>query len=612
MLEDSYVNNNGILHGAPEFSRDDDHRFVVFNGKDQYAEAPPSVADFGELTIDVRINFSGGKDQRIFDFGTGDDECFYLVAADKNGKLALVARHGGKTHTINSSVAIATGSWVAVRVEMNGSKASIYIDSKPVAKGKFEFRPRDVFIGDRAEGNVIGCGRNATGFFKGKMDYFRIYRQVRDDFDADFLPPALTQVVDKESCARASELAIKLAAGKGAAEWAERRAAKLKALPPEPARGIPGEGSKLRGRASEILNKSEKLTELNEKRRGLHAGRSALDKKGIEKFEALTRTIKAKKDIDEHRKKINDTRRKVRASGEYTGVTKAIRDAEQRLRKLDTEVRGRDGIKSLEEKACAADIRKREIEESIRNLPEIKKARELHRKEKDGRKRNELRRKYDTLLNARMASDPARKKTEAQRRDLWDRYNKMLKDARDFHPEWTKTSGELNALRKKRPVLLARLEAARSIGKLEKSLEQKRRDLEKKERDFLAAQRKSGEHKDEYKKTLTELAVVDRAIGVEKKRMLTDNLPELAEIGKRLYEIEMDAKWWRYDGQGLYAQRAGLTPNPFVISVDTRALTFQQGLKFSTTVDWDYRVREEISGVLPPIMKKWLERVRGY
>ena len=32
----------------------------------------------------------------------------------------------------------------------------------------------------------------------------------------------------------------------------------------------------------------------------------------------------------------------------------------------------------------------------------------------------------------------------------------------------------------------------------------------------------------------------------------------------------------------------------------------------STTVDWDYRVRGEVSGQLPPIMKKWLERVRGY
>ena len=497
LLEDSYVNNNGILHGAPEFARDGDRRCAIFNGTDQYAEAPPSVADFGELTIDVMVNRSGDKGGRIFDFGTGDDECFHLTIAPKTGKPALVAIHGGKTYRATSSKAVGANKWVRLRVEMDGSKASIYIDSKSAATGKFEFRPRDVFLGDRAEGSFIGCGRGEAGFFKGKIDYFRIYRQVREDFDAiDFLPPALTQVVDKESCARAGRLAVKLAAGKGASEWARRREEKVKALSPEPPRGVPGEREKLNRRRDEILNRSEKLTELNEKRGTLHGRMSTLDRKVIEKFEGLPETIKAKKDIDEHRKKIDDTRREIRSGGEYTSLTKTIRAAEQRLRKFDAEVRGRDGIKSL--------------------------------------------------------------------------------------------------------------------GELKASFEQKRRGLEKKKREFLAARRKSGEHKDEYKNILAELAGIDRAIGKEKKRMRSDNIAELAKIGKRLYEIEIAVKWWRYDGQGLYAQRAGLTPNPFVISVDTRALELQQGLKFSTTVDWDYRVREEISGVLPTIMKKWLERVRGY
>ena len=612
MLEDSHVNNNGILHGRPEFSRDNEHRFVVFNGTDQYAEAPPSVADFGELTIDMMVNRSADKSGRLFDFGTGDDECFYLEIA-QNGKPSLTAKHNGKSYNLTASQGIAADKWVRVRVEIDGKTASIYIDGKKVAGKAFAFAPRAVFIGDRPEGNFIARGRKKVDFFKGKMDYFRIYRQVRDDFDAiDFLPPALTQVVDKESCERASKLAVKFAAGKGAAEWAKRRAAKVKALPPEPARGIPGEGQKLSRRKNEILNKSKKLSELNEKRGTLHRKMSQLDKKVIEKFEALAETLKTKKEIAEHRKKIDDTRREIRTGSEYTGVTKAIQEAEQRLRKFDTEVRGRDGIKSLEEKARAADTRKREIDEAIRNLPELKEAMDLHRKEKDRRKRDQLRRKYDSLLNAKMSSDPARKKAEARRLTLWNRYNKMLKDALDFHIERTTTIGKLDALRKKLPVLTARLEADSSIGRLEKSLERKRQDLEKKKREFMAAQRKSGEHKDEYRKILAELATVDRAIPEEKNRMLSDNLAELAAIGKRLYEIEMAAKWWRYDGQGLYAQRAGLTPNPFAIHVNAGPLKFQQGLKFTTTVNWDYRVGTEVRGKLPPIMKKWLQRVRGY
>jgi len=59
-------------------------------------------------------------------------------------------------------------------------------------------------------------------------------------------------------------------------------------------------------------------------------------------------------------------------------------------------------------------------------------------------------------------------------------------------------------------------------------------------------------------------------------------------------------------------QRSGLGGNPFAVSVDKAVLTFQQGLEYRTTADWDYRTHEEVRGTVPPKMKKWLERVRGY
>jgi hypothetical protein len=194
VLEDAYVNNNGVLYGRPEFAADGAHRCIVFNGKDQYAEAPPSVADFGELTIDMLVNRGGGNG-RVFDFGTGEDECFYLEFAGGSGKPVLTARHNGKNYSLHGSEGIPAGKWVRVRVEVDGSTASIHIDGKQAAKAAFAFRPRDVFIGDRPEGNFIACGRNKNEFFKGRMDHFRIYRKVHDDFAAVGPPPApLTQV----------------------------------------------------------------------------------------------------------------------------------------------------------------------------------------------------------------------------------------------------------------------------------------------------------------------------------------------------------------------------------------------------------------------------------
>jgi hypothetical protein len=197
LLEDSYVNNNGILYGKPEFAddgEDEEHQHIVFNGKDQYAEAPPSVADFGQLTIDMLVKCSE-LDGRLFDFGTGSDECFYLELTDEGGNLALVAHHAGEIATLTTSEPVSTDAWCRIRVEMDGSEAAIYVNGKLLAKDTFAFSPRAVFAGDRPEGNFIACSRSKGDFFKGKMDHFRIYRAVHKDFNAlGPRPYAQTQV----------------------------------------------------------------------------------------------------------------------------------------------------------------------------------------------------------------------------------------------------------------------------------------------------------------------------------------------------------------------------------------------------------------------------------
>jgi hypothetical protein len=220
MLEDAYVNNNGILQGGPTFATDGERRCVVFNGKDQCAEMPPSVADFGELTVDMLVN--RGSSGRLFDLGTGEDDCFYLEISDEGANLALTARHKGKIHSLVTTRALPAGRWVRVRVTMNGAEASIHVDGKPAAKGKFAFRPRDVFIGDRPEGNFIACSRSGDRFFKGKMDHFRIYRKAHEDFSGLEKPPfPMVQAVSGELIEEGKKLA---------AEWdkkAKERRAKL-------------------------------------------------------------------------------------------------------------------------------------------------------------------------------------------------------------------------------------------------------------------------------------------------------------------------------------------------------------------------------------------------
>jgi len=196
LLEDSYVNNNGRLHGKPTFADDGERKCIVFNGKDQYAEAPPITTDFGELTVDMTVKRSGGG--RLFDFGASDDECFYLSIDDSNGKPSLIAKHKGKSYSVTASQGIAADKWVRVRVEIDGKTASICIDGKRGASKGFALSPRMVFLPDRPEGNFIACGRGEKEFFAGRIDHFRIYRKVHKDFNAiGPVPPAILQIPER-------------------------------------------------------------------------------------------------------------------------------------------------------------------------------------------------------------------------------------------------------------------------------------------------------------------------------------------------------------------------------------------------------------------------------
>ncbi|MDP6544311.1 MAG: DUF6055 domain-containing protein [Phycisphaerae bacterium] len=198
LLEDSYVNNNGRLYGEPTFADDGDRKCIVFNGTDQYAEAPPSVADFGELTVDMMVKRSGDTGGRLFDFGTGVNECFYLSIGVRNGKPNLTARHKGKSYSVTASQGIGAGKWARIRLELDGKTASIYVDGKQVARKVFPFAPRDVFIGDCPEGNFIARGRDKGEFFKGQIDHFRIYRKVHKEFDAiGPAPSAILQIPER-------------------------------------------------------------------------------------------------------------------------------------------------------------------------------------------------------------------------------------------------------------------------------------------------------------------------------------------------------------------------------------------------------------------------------
>ena len=178
-----YVPNlNGHLYGKPKFVIDGERRGFVFDGKAQYAEASPILGDLGRITVDIALKSEGGANQAIFDFGSSPDNCFVLKTA-QNGKPEFVAKVGDKTVvTLTGQKALSRNEWVSLRVEIDGNKASLWIDGRKTAEKASGFRPADVYPAGVEKRNFIAATREAAGHFKGSIDYLRVYYTVYDDF----------------------------------------------------------------------------------------------------------------------------------------------------------------------------------------------------------------------------------------------------------------------------------------------------------------------------------------------------------------------------------------------------------------------------------------------
>jgi hypothetical protein len=176
------LNLNGHLYGKPKSFIDGARRGFAFDGKTQYAEAAPNLADLGRITVDIALKSEGRGAQTIFDFGSSPDNCFVLRTA-RNGKPEFVAQVNGKTVvTLAGDKAISPNEWISLRVEIDGDKASLWIDGQKVAQKASGFRPPDVYSPGAEKRNFIAANRDAAEHFKGKLDYLRVYYAVYNDF----------------------------------------------------------------------------------------------------------------------------------------------------------------------------------------------------------------------------------------------------------------------------------------------------------------------------------------------------------------------------------------------------------------------------------------------
>ncbi len=183
------VNYNGRLVGAPGFDAADGAGAYVFNGKDQYAELSPEVADLGEIVVAMRVKpESLGKEQVLFDFGGALDNRFTLVIG-KDGTPVLTWIVDGKMAMVGASAKLKVGQWAELRVESDGKSAVVYVDNKEAARAKTSFRPAYAFPPHLGRRNFVMRSRDDSrpNYMKGQLDYVRIYSQVPKK--GETLPP---------------------------------------------------------------------------------------------------------------------------------------------------------------------------------------------------------------------------------------------------------------------------------------------------------------------------------------------------------------------------------------------------------------------------------------
>jgi hypothetical protein len=599
VLEDSYVNNNGILYGRPGFATDGARKCFVFNGRDQYAQVPPSVADFGALTIDIMINRSAGKGGRLFDFGTGTEECFYLSLDAQSGKPAITAKHGAKSFTLSASQGIEAGKWSRVRVEMDGTTASIHIDGKQVARKACTFRPRTVFIGDRPEGNFIACSRDKAEFFTGKIDHFRIYRKVHKDFTAIGISPHAL-VRDAEWSAEDQDRHD---------TWQGRRRAMEAELKAGKYGQIQAEIRKLHAKRSARID-TKKLKELQDLAGQADQARRAIDRKINDELRTIPGDSATEKEIRELNEKIKSITRKLQKDSQIVKLAEEIQKCDQKRRQVDAELRNSPKLKAISAQADAADMKKRESEVRIKDLAELKGLKASGEKEKDGKKKRELVDKYNRLLAVRVASDPEYQKALVVSQRIRRLLQETQKREINNHAGRKNLGGQLSRLKKNLKDLTAKLRNSHpELSRLRQAVSTKQAKMhEARKRVEDRVRMKAA---DDIKKTDTARTAARGTLADERRR-IEENRKSSKEYSAITADIDKLRKQSTNLRQAALSRAGLLGTNPHPGMKAARMKELKQRMKYHTLADWDPRVPEEVTGKAPPKLKKWLKKVRGY
>ncbi len=173
---DAVNTNHGTAFGSPAYVTGKIGQAVDLDGVDDYIDLPDAIGRTADLTVATWVNWDGGNNwQRVFDFGTGTLQSFFLTPKSGSNTLRLSIKDviNGKDmeYQVNSTT-LAIGQWVHLAAVMKGSYMTLYVNGKPVGSA-FDLDSSPAHF--PATSNYIGKSQYPDPLFNGRIDDFRVY-----------------------------------------------------------------------------------------------------------------------------------------------------------------------------------------------------------------------------------------------------------------------------------------------------------------------------------------------------------------------------------------------------------------------------------------------------
>lgn len=182
---DSTTNlNHGAISGNASYVTGEYSKAIALNGTNAFVQLPTNVANQEEITISTWLFWYGGQAwQRIFDFGSSEDEYMYLTPKSGTGNLHFGIKNGGDEQGLDAP-GLPFAEWTHVAVTLSTSKASMYVNGVLVSESDaINISPLDF----KPILNYIGRSQFSDPLMGAKIDDFRIYNYALTAADINSL-----------------------------------------------------------------------------------------------------------------------------------------------------------------------------------------------------------------------------------------------------------------------------------------------------------------------------------------------------------------------------------------------------------------------------------------